>query len=93
MDAESERIFARMQLHHLLETHPDWSDQRLAHETGKSESWVLKWRPRLGAVREPYISYVPQPIDKRRSSGNTQGAQTDKCFIRNGGLSDSCRFR
>src|SRR5687767_1985216 len=47
MDSESERIFERMQLHRIIDLHPDWTNQHLADELGKSEGWVRKWRDRL----------------------------------------------
>lgn len=61
MDSESERIFDRMQLHRLIEAHADWSDQRLADEIRKSESWVRKWRPRLTKREEhTFAIYLSQ---------------------------------
>jgi len=56
MDTESEYIFARMQLHRLLSNVPDWSDQRLARELGRSESWVRKWRQRLSQATEQHFT-------------------------------------
>lgn len=65
MDTESERIFERMTLHCLLSQQPDWSDQRTAEEMGKSESWVRKWRHRLGEVTHQhfgmYLSHSRAP--------------------------------
>lgn len=56
MDSESQWIYNRMSLHHLLETHPDWSAQQVAAEMKKSERWVRKWRRRFKMVTEPHFS-------------------------------------
>jgi hypothetical protein len=61
MDSESERIFERMQLHRLIDLHPDWTNQHLADELGKSEGWVRKWRDRLLNTPHPkFKMYLSQ---------------------------------
>ncbi len=37
----------RARLQRLRQQHPQWSSRRLAEETGRSTSWVKKWRKRL----------------------------------------------
>lgn len=61
MDTESERIFDRMQLHRLMEQHPDWCNTQLAVEVGKSEGWVRKWKDRLtNPIHNNFRMYLSQ---------------------------------
>jgi len=45
--AETELVFKRSQLRHLLTLHAEWSGKTLAQAMGMSEGWVKKWRRRL----------------------------------------------
>lgn len=71
MDTESQYIFDRMQLHRLLEKHPDWTDEKLAEETGRCKRWVRKWRPRVlnpevkDFSRYLSLSRAPKTIQKK----------------------------
>ena len=40
----------RMNLFHLMQLHPDWSQEQLAQAVGRSKSWVYKWQTRLENV-------------------------------------------
>src|SRR6266496_4771333 len=40
----------RMNLFHLMQLHPDWSQEHLAQAVGRSKSWVYKWQTRLETV-------------------------------------------
>lgn len=45
---EVDWICKRAHLRHLLELHPDWSEQQLADAVGYSKSSVSRWKKRLG---------------------------------------------
>ncbi|HMQ34778.1 MAG TPA: integrase core domain-containing protein [Chloroflexaceae bacterium] len=47
---EEDLVADRQHLRHLLATRPDWSCQDLADATGRSLSWVKKWKKRLSAA-------------------------------------------
>lgn len=64
MDTESLRIFDRMHLHRLLETHPKWSNARLAEEVGRSKSWVQVWRLR---VLNPELNNFSKYLSRSRA--------------------------
>jgi transcriptional regulator with XRE-family HTH domain len=40
----------RINLFHLMDLHPDWSQEQLAQAVGRSKSWVDKWQTRLESV-------------------------------------------
>jgi len=40
----------RINLFHLMQLHPDWSQEQLAQAVGRSKSWVSKWQTRLENV-------------------------------------------
>ena len=40
----------RINLFHLMQLHPDWSQEQLAQAVGRSKSWVYKWQTRLENV-------------------------------------------
>jgi hypothetical protein len=47
---EEEYFADRALLRRLMQTHPDWTQQEYAAQTGRSLSWVKKWRQRLRAA-------------------------------------------
>ena len=47
---EAELIADRSMLRQLLEKHPEWTNQELANVTGRSETWVKKWKKRLAVT-------------------------------------------
>jgi len=40
----------RITLFHLMQLHPDWSQEQLAQAIGRSKRWVSKWQTRLENV-------------------------------------------
>jgi transposase InsO family protein len=61
MDTESQRIYDRMTLHHLIETHPNWSLRQYAHKVGRDVRWVWKWEQRLTSAPKRHFSmYMSQ---------------------------------
>lgn len=47
MDTESQWIYDRMRLYHLMLNHPSWSPRQLAETVGRSERWGRKWVQRF----------------------------------------------
>ena len=48
----------RAALRCLSRQHPDWSQEELAAEIGRSRSWVAKWLARFSAPKEAHISLL-----------------------------------
>lgn len=64
----------RCLLRDLLRAHPDWTQQQLAQQTGRSVGWVKKWKRRLRAAapgedgvlwgQSRARKYPPPPLDR-----------------------------
>jgi transcriptional regulator with XRE-family HTH domain len=61
----------RMNLFHLMEQHPDWSQQELAQAVGRSKSWVQKWQKRFAgcsASDQAGLHHVAQGLSQARKT-------------------------
>ena len=48
---EEERIAERQKLRELMQESTPWTNKQLAELTGRSVSWVKKWKKRLAGTR------------------------------------------
>ncbi|HLZ57335.1 MAG TPA: hypothetical protein VKR06_10340 [Ktedonosporobacter sp.] len=55
---EAQWICDRAALHTLLHQHPEWGTAELAQATGRSKSWVKKWRCRLRQAPDSSLSVL-----------------------------------
>jgi hypothetical protein len=61
----------RLNLYHLLQRHPDWSQQQLAQTLGRSKGWVYKWQARFAELGE-----APEPAAVQEQARGRSCART-----------------
>lgn len=60
----------RLNLYHLMQRHPDWTQQQLAEALGRSKGWVYKWQARFAELgsqpAETAVQDIAQGLSRAR---------------------------
>lgn len=84
MDTESERVYDRMHLYHLLEAEPTLPIRQLSQRVGRSERWVRKWKQRFAATETVnFTTFQSQSrAPKTRPRQTSEGIKERVCDLR-----------